>query len=202
MNLLVVYAHPNSKSFNATLLQAGLAALREAGHSVQLSDLYAMNFNPVLSGEELAATSHQRYAADVQSELDKLHWADLVIFQFPDWWYGMPAIMKGWIDRVFAFGTTYDDDHSFESGLLRGKRAMVVMSVGARKEYFRQAPQRDLMRVLEPIHYGYFSYVGMEVLPPFIVYGPGEMTLVEREQVFQDYKKHLLGLANLTPLHF
>ena len=202
MKVLIVYAHPNPNSFNAALLKSGLAALQEAGHEVKVSDLYAMKFNPVLSGEELAATSRKRYAQDVQQELDKLHWADMVIFQFPDWWYGMPAAMKGWIDRVFAFGATYDDDHSFESGLLRGKKAMIVMSVGSREPYFKEAPQRDLMRVLEPIHYGYFSYVGMEVLPPFIVYGPGEMSQAEREQVLQDYGKYLLESDTMTSLGF
>jgi NAD(P)H dehydrogenase (quinone) len=202
MKVLLVYAHPNPNSFNAALLQVALTTLQEAGRSVQVSDLYAMNFNPVLGWEELEATNHRRYAPEVRLELDKLHWADLVIFQFPDWWYGMPAIMKGWIDRVLAYGSTYDDQHTFETGLLKGKKAMIVMSVGSREEYFRQAPQRDLLRVLEPIHYGNFMYVGMEVLPPFLVYGPSEMSQAEREQVLQDYRKYLLSVQELKPLDF
>jgi NAD(P)H dehydrogenase (quinone) len=79
---------------------------------------------------------------------------------------------------------------------------MVVMTVGSREAYFKQAPQRDLLRVLEPIHYGNFSYVGLSVLPPFIVYGPGEMSLAEREQVLQDYREYLLQFEQLIPLSF
>lgn len=74
MNLLIIYAHPNPNSFNASLRDLAVRALSQAGHSILLSDLY------------------------------KVQRADLLLFQFPDWWYGMPAIMKSWIDRVFAYG--------------------------------------------------------------------------------------------------
>lgn len=190
MNVLIVYAHPNPASFNAAMRDVAVGALSRAGHSILLSDLYAMRFNPVMSLAELAGDLR-----DIQGEMDKVRRADLLLFQFPDWWYNMPAIMRGWIDRVFAFGFAYDDEHSFENGLLLGKKAMVSMTVGSREDYFKQAPERDLMRVLEPIHYGVFKYVGMEVLPPYIVYGPGEMDDPERKAVLEDYRKYLLKLA-------
>ncbi len=197
MNVLIIYAHPNPNSFNAALRDLAVRALSQAGHSILLSDLYAMRFNPVLTTKELLGD-----LSDIQAEMDKVRRADLLLFQFPDWWYGMPAIMKGWIERVFAYGFAYDDEHSFESGLLRGKKAMLSLTVGAREEYFQQAPQRDLMRVLEPIHYGVFAYCGMEVLPPFIAYGPGEMSEAERKATLEAFREHLKKLLELTPLHF
>jgi len=197
MNVLIIYAHPNPNSFNAALRDLAVRALSQAGHSILLSDLYTMRFNPVLSAKEL-----QGDLRDIQPEIEKVRRADLLLFQFPDWWYGMPAIMKGWIERVFAYGFAYDDEHSFESGLLRGKKAMLSLTVGAREDYFRQAPQRDLMRVLEPIHYGVFAYCGMEVLPPFIAYGPGEMSEAERKATLEAFREHLKKLPELTPLCF
>ncbi|WP_299432446.1 NAD(P)H-dependent oxidoreductase [uncultured Meiothermus sp.] len=197
MNVLIIYAHPNPSSFNAAMLEVAKSTLSRAGHSILLSDLYAMQFNPVLSGKEL-----QGDLSEIQPEIDKVRQADLLLFQFPDWWYGMPAIMKGWVDRVFALGVAYDDQHSFENGLLRGKKAMLSMTVGAREDYFRQAPQRNLMRVLEPIHYGYFIYCGMEVLPPFIVYGPGEMSEAERKASLESFREYLEKLPDHQPLRF
>lgn len=197
MNVLIVYAHPNPSSFNATLRDLAVRTLSQAGHSILLSDLYTMRFNPVLSAQEL-----QGDLTDIQPEIEKVRRADLLLFQFPDWWYGMPAIMKGWIDRVFAYGFAYDNQHSFENGLLRGKKAMLSLTVGAREDYFRQAPQRDLIRVLEPIHYGIFAYCGLEVLPPFIAYGPGEMSEAERKATLEAFRKHLKRLPELEPLRF
>ncbi len=197
MNVLIIHAHPNPNSFNAALRDVAVRTLSRSGHSILLSDLYTMRFNPVLSAREL-----QGDLSEIQPEIDKVRRADLLLFQFPDWWYGMPAIMKGWIDRVFAFGFAYDDEHSFENGLLRGKKAMLSLTVGAREDYFQQAPQRDLMRVLEPIHYGILAYCGLEVLPPFIAYGPGEMSEAERKATLEAFREHLQKLPELKPLHF
>lgn len=197
MNVLIIYAHPNPTSFNAALRDLALRVLSQAGHSILLSDLYTMRFNPVLSAQEL-----QGDLREIQSEIEKVRRADLLLFQFPDWWYGMPAIMKGWIDRVFAYGFAYDDEHSFDNGLLKGKKAMLSLTVGAREDYFREAPQRDLMRVLEPIHYGIFAYCGMEVLPPFIAYGPGEMSEAERQATLEAFRERLQKLTELKPLRF
>ena len=197
MNVLIIHAHPNPNSFNAALRDVAARTLSRSGHSILLSDLYIMRFNPVLSAREL-----QGDLSEIQPEIDKVRRADLLLFQFPDWWYGMPAIMKGWIDRVFAFGFAYDDEHSFENGLLRGKKAMLSLTVGAREDYFQQAPQRDLMRVLEPIHYGILAYCGLEVLPPFIAYGPGEMSEAERKATLEAFREHLQKLPELKPLHF
>ncbi|MDX2003863.1 MAG: NAD(P)H-dependent oxidoreductase [Meiothermus sp.] len=197
MNILIVYAHPNPNSFNAAMREVAVGALSRAGHSILTSDLYAMHFNPVLSARELAGDHHA-----LKAEMSKVHRADMLLFQFPDWWYGMPAIMKGWVDRVFAQGFAYDEGQEFEKGLLRGKKAMISMTVGYPKSYYAQAPQRDLMRVLEPIHYGYFAYCGLEVLPPYVVYAPGGMSDAERRDVLEDYRLYLMELHKVKPLVF
>ena len=197
MNILIIYAHPNPDSFNAAMRETAVGALSRAGHSILTSDLYTMHFNPVLSAKELSGD-----LSAIKAEMDKVRRADMLLFQFPDWWYGMPAIMKGWIDRVFAAGFAYDEGLEFELGLLKGKKAMISMTVGYRESYYRQAPQRDLMRVLEPIHYGYFAYCGLEVLPPYIVYAPSQMSDLERKETLEHYRQYLSELHTLKALKF
>ncbi len=118
MNILIVYAHPEPRSLNGSLKNFALGHLQSAGHAVQVSDLYAMQWKPVVdsrdsldgaAGERFdpSMDSQRAYASDRQSpdiaaEQQKLRWADAVILQFPLWWYSMPAILKGWVDRVYA----------------------------------------------------------------------------------------------------
>lgn len=187
MKVLIVYAHPNPQAFNAALLQTGLDSLDRLGHSYQLSELYPMRFDPLLSPAELAGDQ----PADVALEQDKLGEADVLILQFPYWWYGMPAILKGWVDRVFSFGFAYDDSHEYETGLLAGKYGMVVTTVGQTLDYYLQDERRDINRVLETIHYGIFHFAGMTALPPYIAYGPGVVGVAGRQAMLADYQTHL-----------
>jgi NAD(P)H dehydrogenase (quinone) len=143
MNVLIVYAHPEPKSFNGAMKDVAVETLRGAGHEVVVSDLYAMGFNPVagqgdmmgersktesfsLAREQTVAYENGTLASDIKVEQEKLRKADLVIFQFPIWWFGMPAIMKGWADRVFARGFAYLPGRKYDTGLMKGKLALVI----------------------------------------------------------------------------
>ncbi|MGL6494894.1 NAD(P)H-dependent oxidoreductase [Aeromonas veronii] len=150
MKVLIVYAHPEPKSFNGALFCHAIRALEQAGHTVMTSDLYAMGFDPVsdrrnftaasdpdflkLQLEELAATEQGSFAPQLEQEMQKLEAADLLIFQFPLWWFGLPAILKGWVDRVFAMGRVYGQGHIYESGKFRGKRALLSLTTGGPAE--------------------------------------------------------------------
>src|SRR6478752_3045271 len=123
MNVLIVYAHPEPRSLNGSLKEFSVKRLRDAGHAVQVSDLYAMNWKAALdAGDSVAHTTGDRFdpsraskyafenglqSADIAAEQAKLKWADAVILQFPLWWFSMPAIMKGWVERVYAYGLAY-----------------------------------------------------------------------------------------------
>ena len=120
VNILVVLAHPEGQSFNGALRDVSVATLSSAGHSVLQSDLYAMDFKAVLARDDFVeqgdteffnvqssqrtAVANGTQAEDVVREQAKLEQADLVILHFPIWWFGVPAILKGWIDRTFALG--------------------------------------------------------------------------------------------------
>src|SRR4051812_25824063 len=140
MRVFIVHAHHEPTSFNAAMTRTAREALNERGHRVIISDLHAMGFDPVSDRrnfitmanperlkqqeEEALASRSNGYAPELQVEMDKLAWCDLLIFQFPLWWLGPPAILKGWIDRVFAVGRSYGGGRWFDTGLHRGKQAL------------------------------------------------------------------------------
>jgi len=118
MKVLIVHAHPEPNSFTAALRDQAVTTLEAQGHEVKVSDLYAMNWNPVASADDFSARDNPDYlvytleqrlgvksqslAPDIQQELEKLLWADLLILNFPIFWFSTPAILKGWIDRVLV----------------------------------------------------------------------------------------------------
>jgi NAD(P)H dehydrogenase (quinone) len=200
LKVLLVLAHPNPQSFNAALVQHACQHLVQAGHQVQISDLYAQSFDPVLSQAELSDSLLGKYRPEVKAEMDRLAWADLLVLQAPDWWYGLPAILRGWFDRVLAYGFAYREGCEFETGLLRGKRVVISLTVGGSGDYVAQHPLRSVDNLLKPIHYGVLAYCGFEVLPPFLVHAPKEMSVSERVQTLEAFGQYLLQTPNLAPL--
>jgi NAD(P)H dehydrogenase (quinone) len=213
MKVFYVYAHPEPKSFNGALKDIALAALQEKGHEVKLSDLYAMNFNPVLNTEDFTERKKQdifkpffeavqasktgAFAPDIKEEMGKVKWADLMIFQFPIYFTAMPAIMKGWIDRVLApgFGFNPVTNSAYDTGLFKGKSAMLVTTTGAPKAMYSEGGAHgDLNKRLEPITHCVFEYMGMKVLPSFIVY---EASAMKRERGTEELEKYRQRLFEL-----
>ncbi|MDC4170650.1 NAD(P)H-dependent oxidoreductase [Photobacterium damselae] len=208
MNVLVVYWHPEPKSFNGAMFRTAVQTLEAAGHSVKTSDLHLMNFDPV-SGrhnftttndedffkqqlEEMYATDHDGFAPEIETEIQKLEWSDLVIFQFPLWWFGMPAMLKGWVDRVFAMGRTYGGGRFYENGVYKGKKAMVSVTMGGPEEmYIKGGWNGDLDAILRPIHRGVFEFNGFSVLAPQKVFGPARKSEEERASEIESYAQRL-----------
>lgn len=108
MRALVVYAHPRPESFNAAVRDVVLERLAGAGAEVKVSDLYALGFDPLLSAE-----AHRDYEdlsinrTGLEDEVAKIQWCDTLIFVYPTWWYGLPAMLKGWLDRVLLPGVAF-----------------------------------------------------------------------------------------------
>ncbi len=130
MKVLLVLAHPLSDSLNATLASAAQEQLGACGHEVRMRDLYAQGFSPVLTADERRGHYTTFDPATVAAEAGDLLWAEWVVLVFPTWWFGLPAILKGWIDRVWAPGIAYD--HAPDMGPLRprlhGLRQMLVVT--------------------------------------------------------------------------
>ena len=103
MRVLVVYCHPVPDSFCAAVRDAAMAAIRAKGGEVRLIDLYAERFDPVMPAEE-RRTYNDGAPADpaLEPHIEQLQWAEAILFVYPTWWYGLPAMLKGWFDRVWA----------------------------------------------------------------------------------------------------
>jgi putative NADPH-quinone reductase len=103
MRVLVVYCHPVPESFCAALRDTAIETLRAGGHAVELIDLYAENFDPVMGCDERRAYN-ERPPADpaLARHIEAIGRAEIVLFVYPTWWYGLPAMLKGWLDRVWA----------------------------------------------------------------------------------------------------
>lgn len=219
MNVLLVHAHPEPQSFTAALRDQAVQTLREQGHVVQVSDLYAMNWNPVASADDFASRDNPDYlvyaleqrqavksqglAADIQQELDKLLWADLVILNFPIYWFSVPAILKGWIDRVLVSGICYGGKRFYDQGGLAGKKVLVSLTLGGREHMFGEGaihgPLEDMLR---PLLRGTLAYVGMDVLPPFVAWHVPYISQEARQSFLEDYVTRLQHLDQDRPLTF
>ena len=219
MNVLIVHAHEEPQSFNAALKDHAVSVLTDAGHSVEVSDLYAMNFDPVggkrdftkLSNDEFfkygkeqaIASKSGTFAAEVAAEQEKILACDLLIFQFPLWWFGLPAILKGWVDRVFAAGLIYDHNKWYSTGVFHGKRAMVsTTTAGSPAIYSETGLSGHMEKILFPIHHGIFYYVGFDVLPPFISWSVSRVDQETRLRYLDEYEERLRSWQQTPPIPY
>ncbi len=217
MRVFIVHAHHEPTSFNGAMTREAAAALGAAGHEVVVSDLYVMGFDPVSDrrnfttvadpiqlkqqAEESLASAQGGFAQDLQAEMDKLLWCDVVVFQFPIWWLGMPAIMKGWIDRVFAVGRVYGGGRWFNGGVLAGRRAMCSVTVGASEPVYTQhGVYGTIESTLYPIHRGIFEFTGLTVIEPFVIYGPNRIDAPARAAALLRYRDRMLSLDTAPTL--
>lgn len=217
--VLIVSAHPEQNSFCSTLRNTAKDFFNSNGFEVKESDLYAMNFDPVgnksdfitiinptffkYQAEQLNAYQTDQYVAEVKNEMDKLEWCDVLIFNFPLWWFSMPAILKGWVDRVFAMGFVYGAGKGvYENGIFKEKTAFITLTTGGPEQsYTSEGNNGDINTILFPIHHGVFYFTGMTVLPPFISWSPAKATEVELNIEIEKYKKHLENLNSLKPIY-
>ena len=115
-----------------------------------------------------------------------------MIWQFPLWWFGLPAILKGWIDRVFAMGRTYGDGHIYETGRFKGKCALLSLTTGGPEAaYMKDGFNGDLSAMLRPIQRGMLNFTGFSVLQPQVVYGPVRVDDAQRQAWLAQWAQRL-----------
>lgn len=136
MRALVVYCHPRPQSFTAAVRDVALDGLRDAGAEVRLIDLYAEGFVPAMTSDE-----HARYEDEtlnqqgIEAHVADIKWCDTLIFVYPTWWYGMPAMLKGWLDRALVPGVAFEmptaENATIRPGLQHIQRLGVLTTCGA-----------------------------------------------------------------------
>lgn len=163
MRHIVIVAHPAAASFTMGLARAYAAELEQLGHSQRTCDLYRMGFNPVLTAPELAPVDATHPAsADVAQAQDDIRAADTLTVIYPLWWMAMPAMMKGYIDRVFARGFAYEARAGIVHGLLSGKTAVLITVSAAPLSALVSDGRWDAAQVLQDTHI--FRAAGFELL--------------------------------------
>lgn len=219
MHILIVHAHNESQSFSTAMKDLAVDELQAQGHCVVVSDLHAMRWNPIASAADFGSRANSKHltyaleqrhnhsqhtlAADIHEELDKLLKADLVIFNFPIYWFSMPAIMKGWIDRVLISGVCYGGKRFYDRGGLVGKKAMLTFTVGGQRHMLvNGGVHGELDDMLHPILRGTLAYTGMTVLPTFVAHHVPYISHDARVMVLEQYREHLRSLETLQPLTF
>jgi len=162
MRHLVITAHPSTKSFNRAVVEAYASALKERAHHVECRDLYAVNFNPVLSARDLAAVSRGKASRDIRAEQAAIRRADVVTLISPLWWSGFPAMLKGYIDRVFCAGFAYViKGNQYQPGL-SGKKGVIITTSGATTQELKS---QGTLRALRTIHdEGLMGFCGIEIV--------------------------------------
>ena len=163
MNILAVYAHPSPKSFNRAILGVIMDEAAAKGYEQAICDLYALDFNPVLTEKDYEQFNRGRTPDDIRVMHDMIKAADVVAIIHPVWWFGLPAILKGWIDRVFSYGFAYGHDSRGVKPLLAGKKAIIVNTTGgAEQPSYVDTGFGDAMLKLNDL--GIFQFVGFEII--------------------------------------
>jgi NAD(P)H dehydrogenase (quinone) len=219
MTILSVYAHHEASSLTSSLKNITISVLSHQGHTVIESDLYGSGFAPKAEKYDFTTTGGKHFnymleqkhaqqenmgfAPDIVAELEKLAQADVVIFHAPLWWFSVPAVLKGWFDRVLAMGVAWDGGKIYENGLLRGKKAMLCVVAGGPEEYFRVDGKHKatMQQILHPIHHGTLAFCGFDVLEPFIVLNSLGKTPQEIESLLGEYQFKVEHLID-SPTYF
>lgn len=159
MHVLTVLDHPDPGSFSAAAAERFMAGAKAAGHSVELADLHAEGFDPRWTAADIKADGQDNAAPDVVAEQQRIAYADALCLVFPLFWWGMPAMMKGWIDRVWSWGWAYDQLDDPEKSLQRPRSGILLVPAGARSDEieddgYRAALENAWMK-------GTFGYFGL-----------------------------------------
>jgi NAD(P)H dehydrogenase (quinone) len=178
LNSLIVFSHPNPKSFTAAICETAADELRHLGE-VRVHDLYAMNFNPILMSDDFTERASGRVPQDVLPLQNDVAWADLLLLVFPTWWAGPPAMLHGYFDRVFANGFAFRYTEKGPEGLLKGKRAIVFQTTGTPGEIY-QEQTRAMNTVLD---FNTLQFCGIDVRAHEYFYGVPYVSDTDRQKM-------------------
>lgn len=191
MNILVVYCHPVPTSFNAAVRDRAVATLRRGGHEVRVDDLYADGFEPRLTADERAVHLESGVSVELQDYADNLRWCDALVFVYPTWWSGLPAVLKGWLDRVWCRGVAWDlpAGTSTVRGRLRNVRRIAAITTHGSPKRINllegQAGKRIISRTLRALCNPFTRVLWLPM------YGLDASTDAQRQAFLENVEKRL-----------
>lgn len=162
MRHLIIYAHPNENSLNHHLLNTVVETLQSRNQEVIVRDLYKIGFDPVFSLNDMQGQRLGKVSDDIKTEQEHISWAEQITFIYPIWWTGLPAMMKGYIDRVFSYGFAYRYDQGIQKGLLKGKKTVIINTHGKSHEEYEKIGMDKALTLTSDN--GIFIYSGLEII--------------------------------------
>ena len=169
MNVLVVYAHPNPKSFNHAILYEVRSGLTESGHNVKVKDLYAENPKTHLDAQDFGQIMGGKVPEDILREQADIAWAEGLVFIYPIWWFSTPGILKGWVDRVFLNGFAFEFGPSGPVGLLKHRKALVLTTTGGEEAGYDAMEAKEM--IVRPMTDGTLRFCGIPEVTAKNFYG-------------------------------
>ncbi len=181
-NTLIIFGHPDPDSFNGTILKAIENKLTEKQYQFISKNLYQLNFNPILNLDDLTRMQDSTVASDIAIEQEDIKWAKNIILIYPIWWSGQPAIVKGWIDRVFSPGFAYAfQEDGTVKGLLSDKTVMVFTTTRSSEDNMEES---GMAAAIEKIMMeGVLGFCGVETMLYKNLYGVSTVTEDERNKM-------------------
>nr|XP_025970643.1 ribosyldihydronicotinamide dehydrogenase [quinone] isoform X2 [Dromaius novaehollandiae] len=207
--VLIIYAHQEPKSLNGSLKDAAVEELGKQGCSVTVSDLYAMQFEPRATRNDIVGCLHNseefNYGVEAREAYKRGDLSDDLIEEqkkFPLYWFSMPAIMKGWMDRVLVEGFAHEFPDCYGSGLLKNKLALFSFTTGGSKEmYTKGSISGDIRYLLWPMQHGIMHYCGVKVLAPHICFAPEYVSEEKRKEMLLAWAQRLKSLWKEEPIN-
>lgn len=160
MNNLVIFAHPNPNSFGNGIVDAVVKASEEKGAKVRVRNLYEIGFDPILKPSDFVAFQSGKAPEDILTEQEHIKWADVITFVYPVWWTSFPAMLKGYVDRVFSYGFAYEYVDGAPNGLLKGKKGLLFGTTGTPSEIYAANGMHNSMK--QTTDQGIFNFSGIE----------------------------------------
>lgn len=188
MKNLIVYTHLNPKSFTKAVSDKIEQVLSSRQQEVKVIDLYSENYNPILQYPDIAfGFLGEEAPLDTAKYQALIEWADQLIFVFPLWWYQMPAVLKGFIDRTFTNGFAFEMKGEDSIGLLKNKKAHLFINAGGSEEEMQKSGlDIHLKRILSA---GLFEFCGIQ---PEITIFPSVPTV--SQEVREQYLKNIASI--------
>lgn len=193
MNHLIVYAHPFEDSFNHAILESAVVALESKGHTVVVRNLYAIGFNPVLSPMDFKELRASKIPEDIATEQAYIKNADVITLIHPLWWTSLPAILKGYIDRVFSYGFAYQyTKEGMVEGLLASKKGFMITTQGTPNAYYDASGMTKSLK--QTTDEGIFSFCGVTTLDHLFFGGISTSDDVTRKEMLKTVEAKLKEL--------
>ncbi|WP_299092774.1 NAD(P)H-dependent oxidoreductase [uncultured Metabacillus sp.] len=186
MKTLIILAHPNEDSFNHAICSEVKEHLTKRNFEVKIRDLYKLKFDPLLTEDNHTEFYQTKLPKDILEEQNEITWAENLVFIFPTWWCGMPAILKGYIDRVFTNGFAFRFGKGEIDGLLKGKRAIILQTTSQTEEFMK--PSQLVSSMETSMDVGIFDYCGINVITHKFLFSVPHVDKETREKMLKEIK--------------